>query len=121
MSESSWDEELSFVLGREEKSLPLPEGRGLSTEIDDDIIDRSRRDSDELGLRSSYLKMKSSEDSFLRLRMIILDKVSRDGDLLELCSRVGLHKKSSRISEDLRINEETVMEGGGDFGKGHER
>ena len=83
-----------------------PEGRRITTQIDDNIHHSALRHSDELALsRSPGLIMQTASHSAVRPRLVILNEIYRTDMTLELVATKRFAKIAARISMSHRLDQ----------------
>ena len=83
-----------------------PEGRRITTQIDDNIHHSALRHSDELALsRSPGLIMQTASHSAVRPRLVILNEIYRTDMTLELVATERFAKIAARISMSHRLDQ----------------
>src|SRR5215469_6187571 len=90
-----------FVLSGELSSPPPSQCRGPLPQVHRYQESLAVRDSHEFPHGRVVLKVKTSQNVFLRSRMIILNKIRWEPQSLELVRPVGLHKEPTLVLEDF--------------------
>ena len=114
MSASRGYPEPLMRVGREVISVPCPVGWGAFPEIDQHVVDRAGSDPNKLPLGSiTRLIVESSQDVLGGTGMVVLNKVKISNEVMECRLVPGLQEKAPCVTEDLRFQQEGVV----DFGR----
>lgn len=101
---------------RQVVAIPCPVSGRAFPEINEDIIDCSGGDPDELALsRLTHLIMQATENMFGGSRVVILNKVKISHKVAEDGLVPGLQEESTGIAEDLRLQQVGVVDFGGEL------
>ena len=98
-------------------AVPNAESRRALPEINQDVENSSRGDPDEFSLGSSTsLIVESTEDMTCGARVVVLNKVEIDAKVSEGVAVPRFKEEASGVAEDLRLQQEGVMDFGGKYG-----
>lgn len=98
-----------MVFFRQIDADPLPEGRGILTDIDHNVEHCPAHYPDQLALRLLYLVVQATEDPFGGARVVILLELDASARVLSKCVLVeAFKKKASRISKNLGFDNEDI-------------
>ena len=97
-------------------AVPSPIGRRAVPKINQNVINGSRGDPDELALcGGTGLVVKTTEDMLGGAGVVVLNEIIMTDEIAEGGLVPGLKEEASGITEDLRLEEEGVVNFGGKF------
>src|SRR5690606_25470095 len=117
VGEAGRDPELAPVRRGQRRAQPLPEGRGVATEVDDDVEYLPDHDPHQLALRLPDLVVQAAERAPPGAGLVVLHERRRDPGFREPPRLEGLHEIAPRVLVDLRLDQDHA--GDGSVGEGH--